>query len=279
MRNPSIHIKESDLITVLQGVLCKNPNKNYKELAKEILVKAKSYSVNARGVYSSNDKVEKKVIKMRLSARSDTAIFAQLLLLLRRQAKHRGLTLIQPGEPEWFNLKEASKLATEFCNEFQISLKEGYKEYIKIGLSKMKNFSVNKFKTIHAHICNEYEAIQEIARDPTPQETLKCHSIYMGIIGDKIGFTHGYQNIPIKYRYFVKAKEEAKKLGVTLSFYIKAQFQGLEWASAIPDPSQLVGITALERLQKYAFENNQVLGEKRNIVDFKKIKRERNNRK
>lgn len=241
-------------------------------LAKDIIIKSKSFAASSRSIFVSNDKIEKKVIKLKLAGRSDTAIFAQILLLVRRQAKHKGIQLIRVGDKDWLNLKESCKLATEFCNEFGLPIKEGYKEYIKIGLGKMKNFSVFKFKTIHPSIFNEYEAKQVIERDKTPAKTLDCHSIYLANINSKIGYAQSYISNPEKYQYFVLAKEEAQKLRVSNEVYITAQFAGLEWANVIPDPAQLVGPNSMDRLQKYCFTHNIKIGEKTQGVIFKKIR-------
>ena len=264
------------MATVLQEVLCSQiflSDDMSKKLAGIILSKSKKYSAVSRGVKVSNDKLEKKVIKMKLAGRSNTAIFAQMLLLVRQQMKHRGLHLVKVGDPDWLNLKESCKLATDFCNEFQLELKKGYKEYLQLGLKKMKNFSIYKFKTLHAAICNEYEAIQVINQDKTPQATEDCHNIYLANIANKTGYSQGYKDFPEKYQYFIKAKEEAKKFGVSNKVYIAAQFQGFEWNNSVPDPAQLVGVKSIDRLQKYAFEHSIRLGEKRNVVNFKQIKR------
>lgn len=276
MRDPSIHIKESVLIKILEELFPgKGPIKwDCKKLAKQILTKGRPYRLSSRSITITNDKLLKKTDKLKLAGASDTAAFAQTLLLIRRQLKHKGLTLIQPGEPEWFNIKEACKLATEFCNEFQIPNKTGYKEYIKIGMSMMKNFSVFKFKGLHSAICNRYEAIQKINQDPTPSKTQEAHDNYIAIISEKVGFAQGYNDNPEKYQYFIEVKNEAAKFKISTKSYIKSQFNGFDWRSGIPDPMQLVGIKAVERLQRWAFENNQMLGKNsKSGIDFKKIKR------
>lgn len=240
--------------------------------ANRILNKGKSFSANSRGVYVSNDKIEKKVIKMKLAGRSDTSVFAQTLSLVRQQFKHRGIKLIRVGDKDWLSLKEVCKMATEFCNEFGLHVNKGYKEYIQLGMKMMKNFSVFKFKSLHSSICNQYEAIQKIAQDKTPEITKQCHLIYLGLISEKTGYAQGYEDNPEKYQYFVQAKEEAKKYGVSQKVYFKAQFDGLEWVNAIPDPAQLVGAKAIERLQKYAFTHKIRIGEKTGGINFKRIR-------
>lgn len=243
------------------------------ELVGLIMQKGKSYAAVSRGVKVSNDKLEKKVIKMKLAGRSNTAMFAQILSLVRQKLKHRGITMIKVGDPDWLNIKEACKLATDFCNEFQLDIKTGYGLYLTMGMNKMKNFSVFKFRTLHSAICNEYEAIQVIERDQTPNKTEECHSIYLANISQRIGFSQGYKDNPEKYQYFVRAKEDAQKYKVSLRVYISAQFQGFDWNNSVPDPAQLVGTKSIDRLQKYAFENNIQIGKKGDDIDFKKIRK------
>jgi hypothetical protein len=196
-----------------------------------------------------------------------------MLLICRRRLRHRGLQLIQPGDNEWFAVKEATKHATDFCNEFGISsLKIGYAAYIEIGLGMMKNFSLGKFKTIHAAICNQYEALQEIQRDRDPEKTRQAHDAYLAIVSEKVGLVQGYDKLPEKYKFFIQVKDEARKYGVTVKQYIQAQFSGFDWRSGIPDPAQLIGTKAVERLQRWAFEKNIRLGDHKRKVNFKVIK-------
>jgi len=244
---------------------------NCKALAQHIMGKAKVHSLNSRSVYVSNEKLLKKAEKVKLASRSDTGMFAQQLLLMRRKAKHRGLRLMKPGDTDWFNIKEVTKMATEFSNEFSMPTKIGYREYIQLGLGMMKNFSVFKFKSIHSAICNKYEAIQEIEQDKSPEDTKKIHDFYIAIISEKVGYTQSYINQPEKYIYFIKAKEEARSIGISYKEYIKAQFGAFEWKSGIPDPMQLTGVKARDRVQRYAFENGIKIG-KQNLINFKNIK-------
>lgn len=242
------------------------------ELAKHLVEKAKTLSCASRSIQVTNNKLEKKVEKLKLSSRSNTGLFAQALTIIRRKHKHRGVQIINPGSPEWFQLKELTKLGTDFCNEFQIDPKLGYAKYIDIGMGMMKNYSLTKFKTLHAAICNKFEALQEIERDRNPEETAKAHQEYMRIVADKTGFAQGYDNQPEKYKYFIAVKDEAKRMGVTSRQYIQSQFAGFDWRSGIPDPSQLTGTKAIDRLQRWAFEKNITLGAKERKINFKNIK-------
>lgn len=243
------------------------------EIARLMMDKGKSYSASSRSIHVSNEKVHKKTEKLKLAGRSNTAIFAQVLLHIRRKLKHRGLSLIKVGDKDWLDLKGACKLATDFCQEFQIGIRQGYQEYIEIGMSKMQNFSIFKFQRLHAAICTHYESLQEIQRDNTPEKTKQCHDLYVAIISDKIGLTKGYENQPDKYKYFIKAKEQADKLKVSYKTYMKAQFEGFDWHGGVPDPIQLSGEKAIIRLQQYAFKEGITLGDRKEKgINFKKVK-------
>lgn len=236
---------------------------------------AKKYSVPSRAIIATNDKVYKKAEKIKLAARSDASIFAQLLLYTRRKLKHKGIQLIEAGTNDWFNLKEVCKLATDFCNEFQVDIKKGYKEYLEIAMGMMKGFSINKFKSLHQGICTIYESQLEIESDKTPEETRGAHDHYLRIISERTGFTQGFTNQVEKYRFFIKVKEEAKKVGVSVQEWIEAQFYAFEYKAGIPDPAQLVGIKAMDRVQKYCFEKGIKMGKKETKINFDKIRNER----
>lgn len=242
------------------------------DLAREILTKAKGKSCSSRSIYSSNAKIEKKAEKIKLTGRSETAIFAQILLLTRRKYHHRGLQLIQPGTQEWFDIKEASKLAIDFCNEFSLPMKQGFIHYLEIGMSKMKNFNIHKFRTLHPTICKTFEAKQELLQDPTPTQTEELYKLYIARIHEKIGFTYDtYKDNPEKYVCFMKAKNQAVKLKVPLKIYVKAQFAAMEYFNGVPDPFQLYGDKANDRVSKYLYENNISVSDSRKI-DYKKIR-------
>jgi hypothetical protein len=246
-----------------------------------LLLRAKTKSCSSRSIFASTNKLEKKVEKIKLASRSDAGVFAQSLLYIRRKYKHRGITLISPGDPEWLTIKELSRLATEFCNEFQFSIKLGYRQYLDIAIGMMHNFGLNKIKSLHSAIFNRYESISEIEKDRNPQRTREAHDAFMAIISEKTGGMYDYLGNPDKYKFFGRAAVEAGRLGVPIQTYITAQFAAFDWKSAVPEPSQIYGDKARERVIRYCYENNVELN-KRPKVDFKSIKKHgknKNNRK
>ena len=269
MREPGVHITKGQLAHILRKMGLDSPE----SVSETICSHAKRFTLSHRSVVSTNQQIEKKAEKVRASSKSEAGLFAQLLVIARRRAHHRGIQISKPGTTEWLTIKEICKLATEFANEFDLPLKEGYMAYLESGLSKMKHFSLVKFKNMHSSICDEYEAKRDIKEDEYPEKTREAHDIYMGMIADRTGNSTGYTKQPEKYKYFVEVRKQAKESGISVKDYIKAQFAALDWANAYPDPAQLVGVKALQRLDKWAYEKNIRLGEKVKTVDFKKLKR------
>lgn len=216
----------------------------------------------------------KKAEKVQLARRDNASVFAQQLTLIRRKFKHRGISLVRPGESQWLEIKEICSLATEFCEEFQLKLVDGYREYCQIGIGLMKTYSLQRFKQLHATIFSRYECMNEIQADKFPDTTGLIYKYYLKKVHEKMGWSaNNFKEDPTKYVYFVRVRKEAESLGIKATTYVDAQFAGLEWANAMPDPSQMVGLKATERLMKYCYENDittKPQGQKK--IDFAKIK-------
>lgn len=165
-------------------------------------------------------------------------------------------------------------MATEFSNEFGLPIKDGYKEYLQIGIGMMKNFGFNKFKSMHSSICQVFESKQEIDSDPSPNKTTLIYELYLRKVNQKLGWeSNDFKDNPIKYACFVKAKKDATKLKIDLKVYIDSQFAFFEWGekTIIPDPFQLYGEKAIERVRKYCYENNITTATKKKL-NLNKIK-------
>lgn len=278
MRTPALHITEQTLVKLISDYFPTSTESENKKLANYLLSRGKTYSLSHRMIYVSNDKMLKKAEKIKVTNSSDAGKFAELLTMYRRKFKHRGINQIKPGDPDWLTLKEVSAQATEFCNEVGLPIKEGYKEYIQIGLGMIKKYSLNKFKSVHSSIINKYDALQELAEDKDPAGTKEVHSMYTRIMDEKTGMSFGndYKENPEKYVCFKRAKDEATRLKIPVKIYITAQFSAMEWQNRIPDPLQLYGDKAIERVRKYCVENNiKITPEKR--INFKAIKDAKNN--
>lgn len=248
-REPSIHITKSDLRKVLKTLGIKE-----EYFVIEIMKRSKTYSLNSRNVVVTNDKLEKKVNKIVQSSRKDADLFAQLVYAIRKSKKHRGISHMKPGSKDWDILKEVAASALDFCNEFDLKRRDGFIEYIKIGMDKMKKFSLLKFKALNENISESYEAKLEINKDPEPDITESMYKVFFQTIMEETGIPDESRDIPERYVWFVRAKEEAKKMDIDPILYIEAQFAGLDFANSIPHPTQLVGMKARDRVMRYAYK-------------------------
>lgn len=274
-RDPGIHIRFSKLILVLEDILDKSlyGKKDIRILAELIFDKGKGHSITSRSITITNDKLLKATTRISLSSRDDTSIFAHHLLLIRRKHKHKGLTIAKPGSSDWLQIKTIAKLANEFCNDFGLNKEKGYTKYIELGLKRMKRFGLTKFQQLHQGITEEYEAINLIECDLTPDLTIKAYEAYCKCVLERIGnLMVDYKNMPEKYVYFIKAKDAASRFNVPIMAYIKSQFDGMDWMNRIPDPLQLVGDKSHERLQSYLIKNPVInSGKLVPTMDFSKL--------
>jgi hypothetical protein len=271
-RDPSIHITERQLIKILQDYGSSLSTSKPSLLARYIVEHSKTQSISHRSITVTNERLHRKSEQIKASTRSDAFLFSEVLSLCRKKLHHRGIIAIKPGEKEWLTIKELANLASEFCHEFQLEPKDGFTKYISMALGKIKNYSIHKFKPLHSNICTTYESIKELESDPTPEFTEMMYIEYTRIVNEKIGHTYDdLKKQPDKYFCFYQAKLVAKKMGFGYKDYIKAQFHAFEWANGIPDPFQLYGDKAIERVRKYCFEKNLKINDPQKKINFKNI--------
>lgn len=252
-REPSIHITARRLSIILTEVM--PVGVNILGLTKEILVRARPYSLNQRVVLTTTEKIEKKVGKILSSPSEDANLMARIIFMVRKKLKHVGITQIKPASKDWAQVKTITAQATEFCIDMDLPKKFGYTEYITIAFSKMVKPSLQKITSMHSAICETYIALEEIKKDKTPELTLKIHDYYRMKVASKTGLVNNFKNTPDKYVWFVRVAKLITELTVPLNTYLDAQFAAMDYRNALPDPSQLIGQKAKERLNKYMFEN------------------------
>ena len=274
-RDPSIHVTESELALVLKSLLSID---NYTEkevdiLARGITTRLKTKSLLNRSLMITNDKLEKKASKLLSASRGDASLMANIIYNYRKKLKHRGVTQIKQNSRDWGSLKQLTKLTIEFCNDFNLGKREGFIEYTKLCFEAMNSTRgiIPKMVSLYERICNEYEAVRLINDDTNKNITKKIHDLYIAQIVKKTGMDHNYLKDPRKYSYFIKVREESERIGISIEIYMKAQFAGFEWRDGIPDPIQLIGDKAMERLNRYMYENSIKVGSTKNILTNNEI--------
>src|SRR5690554_4459372 len=123
LRQPSLHIKEVDLAKILKELLSVKGSPidiNAADLAKEICIRGRKYQITIRYIQTTNEKDRKRTRTMVKSSSEDAYLFCQLLVNIRKRLKHRGINIIKEGSREWVSIKETTKLAVDFCNDFNL---------------------------------------------------------------------------------------------------------------------------------------------------------------
>lgn len=260
-RVPGIHITENRLAKILHEVLHVEGSPitcQYKKLAKEIVFRAKNDSLNNRVVTVTNNKVEGKIKTLLKAKESDSELLANLIYHIRRsKTKLYTSKKITKDSRDYKALKELTVVCLEFCETFGLGKRQGFMKYLDIGIPKISssmNF-VHKLVNMAETIYTEYEAIKRLEQDKNWVETKAICDLYIGLIAEKTGVVNNYKDKPLVYQKFMEVAEITDNLDVPVEIYLKAQFHGLSWTDSYPEPHQLVNEKALERLNKYLYEN------------------------
>lgn len=258
-RDPSLHVRKSDLIRILSDV--NFSRKSSKEIAEEIFRLAGPYQIKTRylKILDLKSKLKSKVEK---SLKADENVPDKLvetfnLLLLTTRKKMNPNIKVYPilkDSKDYLMLKEVAKLAHNFAEHFDIvPRKDGYVEYINIGLSKMAKYSLNRFKyydsKIVEHFQNKLEVLHDDDRDATMEMYVEWQSIMLEYSGieEIINIEDNYD----KFVHIVYARRDADKYSADYNFWIKAQFEELAFLKALPELSQLYGENAYNRFERF----------------------------
>ena len=139
MRDPSIHIKESDLIELLKDYIPKGK-------VLEITKKAKKYACIKRSMVATNQKQRKVVNTLLSSDKEDASLVAQIIQMLRIKQGHTGVRKIKENGREWPQIKELTNACNSFCEVNNLDKKEGYVKYLEIAFKHIKSF----YSTVHS---------------------------------------------------------------------------------------------------------------------------------
>jgi len=255
-REPGLHIGWNDFKKVIGEVLGWEDDDQLEGLASEVFFRGKPYSLHTRTITISNDRMEKKAKRLLESSRRDAALLAKLIYARRKTMKHRGISQTLPSSRDWPMVKEIAAHALNFTNEFGLARRYGFIKYIDIGISKMQKFALPKFLNMYEGICLTYQALLEIEEDPDSETTKEMYGIYSKRVIENTGIHDRLEELPDKYVWFTRARNQAEKMNVSVRIYMIAQFEGLDFTKGIPHPTQLVGPKATERVIRYCYEHN-----------------------
>lgn len=245
-RNPSIHIRLLDLETVLATLGMS------KDLALDILEKSYHYRISNRYLLEAKGKEAKKISKVVQSEISNPEYFAGILAQERLAANHKGVMPVRPNTSDYSLLKEVYQMALDFTKTCEIGSEEiGLRAYIRTGLAMMgKKYSLNRFKTYHTKIAEQYAAQKDIDADEDREGTDAFYKHWKNAMVKHVGFFDELKE-PSKYVSMIYGRQEADEQDAYYTDWIDAQFEGLAFLDAVPQISQFFGENAKLRYSNF----------------------------
>lgn len=261
MRQPSIHITESDLKDILTELMPTTTPGRIDWLSEKILKKAKNKSLTNRTIVTlKNENNKKRVEKVTSATDHDTMMMGKAINNNRIKLKHKGVRPFRESSREWTVLKELTSLVLQFSNDFDLEKDEGMNIFSKISLRHLSKSSKSNIigKMINSFdlVVNLYEGIQEMENDKDPVLTEKLFNKYRISILKYSGLRTVELDKDELLPYFYRMKQIAERLGVTPFTYMDAQFDQLQWTGTYPSPEQLINEKSKERLYKYRYESD-----------------------
>ncbi len=245
IRDPSIHIKRSDLLALLKeaGVLFPD------ELVADMMVKASKIKLHNRVIIVAKSKARAKIAR---TTTTDDGIVQQFNRIYDSTLKnhHIKAAVIRRGSTAYLTMKEVATNANEFAKAYKIkSLEESFKIYVGIGIVLLsKKFSIYRMKGADQKIRTRYENMELIA---------SCDQIRMGEM--RAAWDRSLKNFHDlsmepgidQLADLVYALNEADKAGASCIDWMDAQFDKWTFLDAMPEFSQLYGDNAVLAYTKY----------------------------
>lgn len=276
-RNPSLHIRKSDLIEILNQISFKGRVYGYK-VADEIFDKAQPYQIKDRylSVIQSKANTKKKLVR---SMQADQDMpeyqvekFNGILTSYRQKKNTFGkIKPILKTSKDYLMLKEVAKLAYDFTQHFEItSLDDGYLEYIETGMSMMRKYALNRFKYYDSKIYEYFEDKVTVVTDKNREATLQFYYIWRDVMMEYSGLEEllDIENNYQKFVHIVLGRREADRLKADYTDWITAQFEGLVFLDAVPELSQFYGDGAEKRYERYLRNSIEYSEDEKSITDY-----------
>jgi hypothetical protein len=270
-REPSIHITESNLRYLIRKYYDFSDyiDDEVDEMTSFLMTNAVKMSLEKRLINVTNQTVATKVFSKATNDKSDISLLANLIFMVRKDLKHRGIKPIDTISAEWTQLKKLTPIVNQFCEEFSLEKREGYIIYIRAGLAKISSYRgyITKLYDMSESISLEYQANLSIINDENINLTKEIHDYYIQLVALKTGVYENYKDNPLMYSKFIEIARIVTKLKISYKSYIQSQFVGLDWTNSYPDPGQLVSDKALGRLNKFLYSKGSKITEKKEISD------------
>jgi hypothetical protein len=270
LKNPSIHIRRSDLIKILDALGIDHT------IAEKIMYDARNHNIQNRVSVTLSSRAKKKA--ERSAGTDNTKIVEEFNRVFDAYNKDNNIKMlvIHKTDPQYITLKEVANQAVSFCNLYSIeSLETGFKAYLDIALHLLKSkYSIYRLKSYGQRITEYYGAIDTIKKDTDPKRTefmyLAWRKAVVKYFGHNLEITD-----PQKYMYFVMAREDADQMNASYEDWMCAQFEKWSFLNSIPEFSQYTGEQAAINYSVYVKKENKEYSSKEEKNYFNKLKDEK----
>ena len=270
MKDPSIHIRRSHLLIVLENIGVKITIAE----ANDLLLCARPYSIRNRVFVTTKAKGKRK---------SDRAVGADSASLDRFNAVYMGVMLsnnikvipITKTSPQHLTLKEVCWQSLEFCKLFQLGEEEGFKLYVELGVRLLgKKFGIYRLKGMAQKITEYYSDKLIIKNDPFPFKTGDVITAWAQAV--KVYFKTSIELENDAQRvHFIHAREDADAAKADYGDWIFAQFEKYSYLNSIPAFSQFYGDQAKINWQLYMAKVKKENTTNEEQEYFKQVKNEK----
>lgn len=247
MKDPSIHIRRSDLLSIFKETGIDISNIKINDILKEAL----KYSIRNRVMVTTKSKTKKKVDR---SIEAETGMidkFNRIYMGVMLSNNIKVMSIHKVNGAQYLILKEVCCQALEFCKLFELDSESGFKIYIETGLKVLeKKFSLYRLKGYSQIIVDYYRDILIISQDSNPEGTNEMVLVWSTAVRTYFNTSIEIDKYITKAQ-FIHARSDADSLKADYYDWMYAQFEKWNYLNVIPAFSVLHGDNAKLNYQVY----------------------------
>jgi len=238
MRDPSLHIKRSDLFNILvdYGI-------NHRDMP-GIMLAASKKALKYRANLTLPAKTRKKAERVLEAGDELVEEFNRAYMAVMAENNIKVLA-VHKNNTQYLTLKEITQLAREFCTLFELDPQQGFLMYVRLGVKILnKKYSLYRLKAVADRIVDRYRTTLAINNDPSPIHTSEVYAAWERTVKKYFNITLDIKGDVDKYVHFVYAKIDADSVGANYDDWMCAQFEKWSFLQSMPEFSQLHGDNA-----------------------------------
>jgi hypothetical protein len=200
----------------------------------------------------------------------ETFLFLKTLTHHRKTVLlHKGVKMPKQDSRDWVYAESIIPDVNEFCFQYGLDKRTGYKKFIEIGCTLMPKFRLGYFSWKLEKIYEITELRDKIEFDPNKSLTTELVTLYQGKVLANSGVW--YRPNLEALGNFVDIAKFCKDNVISTRDFIEGAFRLLEFKKGIPNPSNMLGEKFLLSIAQYKAENYEEPSSKK--VNLKQINR------